>query len=254
MTVGDFNADGDPDLAVTTHDDVSVLLGGAGGGFGAQTGYAAGEQPQSVAVGDFDGDGAPDLAVPTLAYSQGQHRLSVLLGAAGGAFAGRPTFPVGVFPNSSAVADFDADGDPDLVTANSRSDDVSVLLNTSNVFTCGGVEASIVGTDGPDDLVGTAGADVVALLEGDDRFRGGGGGDTVCGGRGVDTLNGDDGDDTLSGGADHDTLRGSEQDDTLRGQRSNDELHGGAGAADVCNGGPGTDTADLDCETMHAIP
>jgi hypothetical protein len=41
-------------------------------------------------------------------------------------------FPVGVDPSSVAVADLDGDTVPDLVTANSLSDDVSVLLNLSD--------------------------------------------------------------------------------------------------------------------------
>ncbi len=40
----------------------------------------------------------------------------------------RQTFPVGDGPVSVAVADLNADGAPDLVTANRLSDDVSVLL------------------------------------------------------------------------------------------------------------------------------
>jgi hypothetical protein len=66
VAVGDFNGDGDPDLAVANNDDsgtVSVLTGGAGGGFGAQTTFATGSHPESVAVGDFNADGDPDLAV-----------------------------------------------------------------------------------------------------------------------------------------------------------------------------------------------
>jgi hypothetical protein len=52
-----------------------VLLGGAGGSFGAATSFAAGDRPQSVAVGDFDGDTKPDLAVA----NEGSDNVSVLL-------------------------------------------------------------------------------------------------------------------------------------------------------------------------------
>ena len=65
VAVGDFDGDSDPDLAVanTFNDNVSVLLGGAGGSFGGPANFAAGAGPLSVAVGDFDGDSDPDLAV-----------------------------------------------------------------------------------------------------------------------------------------------------------------------------------------------
>src|SRR5512132_4405751 len=64
VAVGDFNGDGDPDLAAA-HDvvrRVSLPRAGAGGGFTAATTIAAGGGPFAVAVGDFNGDGDPDLA------------------------------------------------------------------------------------------------------------------------------------------------------------------------------------------------
>jgi hypothetical protein len=65
--VGDFNGDGNPDLAVAdfnfTTSSVSVLLGNGNGTFQAAVGYKAGIDPGYVTVADFDGDGDPDLAV-----------------------------------------------------------------------------------------------------------------------------------------------------------------------------------------------
>ena len=55
--------------------------------------------------------------------------MSVLLGSGDGSFQAQQTFPAGDQPFSVAVADLNADGAPDLVTANSGSDDVSVLLH-----------------------------------------------------------------------------------------------------------------------------
>ena len=67
VAVGDFNGDGDPDLAVANEfaGSVSVLLGGAGGSFSATTNIATGGFPFAVAVGDFNGDGDPDSQSPT---------------------------------------------------------------------------------------------------------------------------------------------------------------------------------------------
>ncbi len=47
VAVGDFNADSDPDLAVANalSNDVSVLLGGAGGSFSGPTNLPAGTSP-----------------------------------------------------------------------------------------------------------------------------------------------------------------------------------------------------------------
>src|SRR5918993_1097757 len=66
VAVGDFNGDGNPDLAVANQlaNTVSVLLGAAGGVFTRQTpNLIVGSGPTSVAVGDFNGDHDPDLAV-----------------------------------------------------------------------------------------------------------------------------------------------------------------------------------------------
>ena len=59
VAVGDFNADGRPDLAVTNSIDnhVSILLGNLSGTFQAPVNDAVGTRPYSVAVGDFNADG-----------------------------------------------------------------------------------------------------------------------------------------------------------------------------------------------------
>jgi hypothetical protein len=65
VAVGDFNLDGDPDLAVANFNppgSVSVLVGGAGGSFSGPTNFTAGSGSPSVAVGDFNRDGKPDFA------------------------------------------------------------------------------------------------------------------------------------------------------------------------------------------------
>jgi VCBS repeat-containing protein len=63
VAVGDFNRDGDPDLAVANRNwnRVTVLLGGPGGSFGSPNNFPTGTLPASVAVADFNADGKPDL-------------------------------------------------------------------------------------------------------------------------------------------------------------------------------------------------
>jgi VCBS repeat-containing protein len=126
VALGDFDGDSDDDLAVANEfsEDVSALLGGAGGSFGAAAHFAAGSSPVSVAVADFDGDSDLDLAVANF-FS---HDVSVLLGEANGSFAPATSFPTGAFPTSVAVGDFNGDSDPDLAVANAVPDNVSVLL------------------------------------------------------------------------------------------------------------------------------
>ena len=80
VAVGDFNGDGEDDLAVAnaTPCTVSVLLGNGSGGFGAKTDFATGTQPTTRRrAADFNGDGKLDLAVA----NYGANTVSVLLNA-----------------------------------------------------------------------------------------------------------------------------------------------------------------------------
>ena len=130
VTSADFNGDGNPDLAVANRGstNVSVLLGDGSGGFGAKTNFTASTGPRSVTSADFNADGRPDLAVA----NGGRDTVSVLRGDGSGGFGPTTDFPTGIrsFPSSVTSADFNADGRPDLATANRDSDSVSVLLNT----------------------------------------------------------------------------------------------------------------------------
>ena len=58
VAVGDFNADGRPDLAVANEgsNNLSILLGNLSGTFQAPVNNAVGTRPYSVAVGDFNAD------------------------------------------------------------------------------------------------------------------------------------------------------------------------------------------------------
>ena len=143
IAVGDFNGDGEPDLAVVWGSSVSVLLNTTPAGatlpsFAPPQSFVIGSRPEarSVAVGDFNGDGKPDLAVVDEGDIQIPGTVSVLLnttprGATIPSFIYRQTFATGRYPSSVAVGDFNGDGKPDLAIVNSGSDSVSVLLNTT---------------------------------------------------------------------------------------------------------------------------
>ncbi len=53
---------------------------------------------------------------------------------------------------------------------------------------CQGKRATIVGTQGPDEITGTPRRDVIAALGGNDKVRGLAGADLICGGKGHDKL------------------------------------------------------------------
>jgi hypothetical protein len=134
---GDFNGDGDPDLAVASEGSspygdagtISVFLGQAGGSFGARTTFPTGSLGDSLAVGDFNGDSDPDLVMA----DYNGHAVKVMSGGPGGSFAAPTSYAVANTPTSAAVGDFNGDGDPDLAVAigpnfGPGGDTVSALL------------------------------------------------------------------------------------------------------------------------------
>lgn len=70
IVAGDFNDDGNLDLAIANYGDgtVTLLLGNGDGTFTQASGspYAVGQDPTAIAAADFNGDGKLDLAVVNL--------------------------------------------------------------------------------------------------------------------------------------------------------------------------------------------
>jgi RTX calcium-binding nonapeptide repeat (4 copies) len=89
--------------------------------------------------------------------------------------------------------------------------------------TCGGLNATIVGTSGSDVRTGSQGRDVIAGLGGNDKLSGIAGNDVICGGAGKDTLKGGKGKDKLYGQKGKDTLKGGPGADTLKGGAGKDK-------------------------------
>ena len=141
VATGDVNGDGRGDLIVTNEkgDSVSVLLGDGTGGSFAPAGAAlvVGNGPQSVATADVDGDGRVDLLVANF-WSSDVTVLSAQRPVASTvSYAPAPAIPLTTpsvdqpVPTSAqfvASGDVNGDGHVDLVTANTTSSDVSVLL------------------------------------------------------------------------------------------------------------------------------
>ena len=89
--------------------------------------------------------------------------------------------------------------------------------NAADAAFCRAHRATIVGTNGDDNLVGTSGRDVIVGLGGKDTINGLGGDDWLCGGNGNDAINGGRGDDHAYGEAHFDTLVWSRGDDVIDG-------------------------------------
>ncbi len=141
LAVKDFNGDGKPDLVSSNEGSrtASVMLNATAAGastpaFGTRQSFGADYYPLSVAARDFNGDGKPDLATA----NNFSNTVSVLLnttspGAVTPTFTIKQSFGTGSDPTSVAVSDFNRDGKPDLAAANTSSDTVSVLLNSTTL-------------------------------------------------------------------------------------------------------------------------
>ena len=154
--IGDFNADGKPDLAVANvnSNNVSILLGDGLNGFGPATNFPAGQNPQAIATGDLDGDAHLDLVVPNSSNS-----ISVLNGNGDGTFADPVSSAAGTFPSSAVVGNLNGDSNPDLAVANSNSNNVSILLNQAPTATAAPVSLSF----GDQDVGSTSAAQTVTV-------------------------------------------------------------------------------------------
>ncbi len=121
LTAADFNADGNPDLAVATlsNDAITILLGNGAGGFNAPTPVNTGplSVPDSLTSSDFNGDGKLDLAAVFFGWSSA----AVLLGDGAGGFGAPRSFGAGTTPRRVAAADFDGDGASDLAVSTGQA-------------------------------------------------------------------------------------------------------------------------------------
>src|SRR5262249_18348330 len=123
LVSGDFNHDGQPDLAVSDSTGVSVLLNDGSGGFLPPQHTELGPTPQALVAGAFDAGNNLDLAV-----IRDYGTVEILLGNGDGTFTPGDSYPVNYVPANLLTADFNHDGKPDLVLTTSYGSQLTVFL------------------------------------------------------------------------------------------------------------------------------
>ena len=149
LVAGDWDHDGDYDLAVpNSQGGISVLLNEGDGTFGKAGGPRGGDM-RAISAADFNGDGDLDLAAAVLSGSNDLPGfVGVFVNEGAGTFSPAGLFEVGRNPRSLTATgvdrdgnlvplDLDGDGDADVATGNRASSDVSVLLNETTPFCFG---------------------------------------------------------------------------------------------------------------------
>src|SRR5262249_49434969 len=131
---GDFDADGDLDVAMAnyTGNSTSIMLNNGSGVFALfGTPIPTGTTSWSVVAPDFNGDGILDLAVA----NKGNSTVSLLLGLGGAQFRSWANLTGFSGAADVFVGDFNNDGAPDLLVANAGNNTVSILLNMAGTKT-----------------------------------------------------------------------------------------------------------------------
>lgn len=132
LVPGDWDDDGDIDLAVSSHClfGVSILYNDGNGSFKIVTRIDAGAYPFMLVTGDLDEDGDLDLATPNRNDATSANSTVAVLSNRRGDFNKSVTPTVaGAHPSSVALGDFNHDGKLDLAVANNPAGTISLLRN-----------------------------------------------------------------------------------------------------------------------------
>ena len=131
LVTGDFNEDGNQDVAIGTFQKLTVLPGNGAGGFGAPitTTYVPFQRFQKLAVADVNLDGNLDI----VANQSGDAFLYVALGNGNGTFAPATlNYPSPLAHDAITVANLNNDAYPDVITLGINTDIVEVHLNNGS--------------------------------------------------------------------------------------------------------------------------
>ena len=127
VTSGDFDHDGDVDLAVVLYgaEELQIVAANGDGTFTPGATFALGFEPSRVVASDLDGNGWLDLAI----NQRGDGDVAVLLSEAAGGFADAAFYDIGDETRDVAAGDLTGDGIPDLAVSSRDDRIVRVLEN-----------------------------------------------------------------------------------------------------------------------------
>ena len=141
IAMGDLDGDGKPDLAVSdsiahtvsVYKNISQI-----GDIEIATGIVYPAERGQVSIADFDGDNKPDLAISSgissdmFGFISGGTGITLLKNQSSPgtlSFAGKVDYTTGIICLASCIGDIDGDGKPDIVTANTYDNNISILRN-----------------------------------------------------------------------------------------------------------------------------
>lgn len=183
----DFDGDNDNDIAAACSPSqnpgyLAIMFNNGDGTFMPPVNYEVGQDLAQITSADLDGDGDYDLAAARSVFGPGI--ISVSLNNGDGTFQTPVTYAVGDGAHSIISADFDGDGDFDLIT--DGPDSIYILINYGNGafepavnYVSGGAVHSVTAADfdGDNDLDltithGSNAADISVILNcGDGTFQ-----------------------------------------------------------------------------------
>ena len=128
LAAGDFDGDGDNDLAVVlkSFNSVSIYLNNGAGMFTLDLTLAVGDTPRSIAVGDLNHDNQPDIVVA----NRDSNDVSVFLNLGGGKFGLAVNYAAGEDLRQLVIGLLDDDEHPDIAVTSHDTISVGILLNT----------------------------------------------------------------------------------------------------------------------------
>lgn len=172
LCCGDFDNDGDPDLATIHYNygdsnNLAILTNAGDGTIGGETyydlGYMTDYRLSAPATADFDGDGALDLAI-----SGAGSDVLLLLNNGNGIFPLPVPYLAGPYLGPIAAADFNGDDAPDIVVASVYTATLWILVNNGDGTMQTAVSLSMDGEPGAvacSDVDGDGDTDIVAVGE-----------------------------------------------------------------------------------------